>query len=138
MRDASQETYQADTAISNRCDDFESRLSRTSSLCEEVVAVSKILEERFRQSLPEQYTTRGFNTWPTQSPGNRFCEAFGCWIDVHMKNPRKYFGCATYLFDLGGGRTHGPIAQDRAGPCARRLFRLVELGSSSQAATTLD
>jgi hypothetical protein len=28
-------------------------------------------------------------------------------------------------------RTHSPIAQDRAGSCARRLFRLVELGSSS-------
>ena len=35
------------------------------------------------------------------------------------------------------GRTHNPIAQDRAGPCARYLFRLVELGSSAQAAITL-
>ena len=35
------------------------------------------------------------------------------------------------------GRTHSPIAEDRVGPCARRLFRLVELGGSSQTSTPL-
>jgi hypothetical protein len=82
-------------------------------VCDEVVAVCKTLQERFSKSLPEQYAVSELNTWPTQSPGNKFFEAYGCWIDVSLKRPRKaYFGCAAYLFDLGGLNTFATMKNE--------------------------
>jgi hypothetical protein len=75
-------------------------------VCGEVIAVSKILQERFRQGLPAAYTVGELYTWPTQFPAKHFFEALGCWVDVNLKRPRAgYFGCAAYLFDLGGVNT---------------------------------
>src|SRR6266404_968194 len=77
-------------------------------VCDEVVAVARCLQERFAKGkvLPEEYSSGECYTWPTQSPGAKFFETFGCWIKVYTKKPRKYWGCAAYLFDLGGRNTY--------------------------------
>jgi hypothetical protein len=83
-------------------------------VCEEIVAVSKVLEERFRaHPLLRDYTVDEFNVWPLHSPATRLFEAAGCWINVYAKRPRRaFYGCAAYLFDLGGRNTYATLRNE--------------------------
>jgi hypothetical protein len=83
-------------------------------VCEEVAAVAKVLQERFReQPLPGDYVSDQFNSWPTQFPATNFFEAGGCWINIYVKRPRRgYHGCAAYLFDLGGRNTFATLQNE--------------------------
>lgn len=81
-------------------------------VCDEIIAVSKVLEERFRQPqlLPPEFVADEFSTWPSQSPGNRFFQTFGCWMNLYKRRPkRSFYGCAAYLFDLGGKNTYATL-----------------------------
>jgi hypothetical protein len=70
--------------------------------CAEVVAVSNYLQERFtnRKAFPDDYSC--VVHWPTRSIG-RFFDTYQCLIKI--KKRRSYWGCVSYLFDLGGNGT---------------------------------
>jgi hypothetical protein len=75
-------------------------------VCLQVEAASKCVRERFREILPDDYSCdEEYDKWrlPMRSdPG--FFAATGCLIKVRRR-PNRYFGCASYMFDLGGDDT---------------------------------
>jgi hypothetical protein len=74
-------------------------------ICVEIEVASKRLRERFRQILPDDYSCdERYDKWQLPRSSPAFFGASGCLIKVKRK-PNSYFGCASYMFDLGGDGT---------------------------------
>jgi hypothetical protein len=71
-------------------------------VCVEVVAMSKVLEDRFQKGLPKGVAIHTTKYWPSQKPATEFFEVYSCRFDVKEPKAKTVnIGHATYLFDIG-------------------------------------
>jgi hypothetical protein len=71
-------------------------------VCDEITQISKILEQRFSNFLPDGIAIHTVDHKPSQKPGSEFFEACSCQFSIKEKKAKTpNIGYATYFFDLG-------------------------------------
>jgi hypothetical protein len=100
-------------------------------VCEEVVALSKVIHQRFAVLKPKTAVIRSVESWPRQFPGSEFFEAYIYRLNFGEKQARTAnIGAVTYLFDLGRANR---IASDKKMPLV-----IATWSDASEGAYTID